>query len=372
VNIKNYHSELNHDVVFGKSNGKIIWQPRIGCWYHDKVFAGEELPSPFTGMSFHEVYRELGCSARLYEFNECFERIEDPSVEFIKKNLNETDYEITISTPVGYQKHVLRTTKNSPFPITLKWEIETEKEMKVALWREENSNWIWNQSKYEELINTIGDLGAPCMYMPRMNVQSLYIEKMGVEDGVTAIYDWTNTTEEFFDALESSHDKLIDLINSSPIDIVNYGENVHVATLSPRLFKKYHLPACQRRSEKLHSAGKFVYSHWDGDCKPLLKFAKETGLDGIEAITPVPQGDVTIEEVKTALGDDLFLFDGIPAIYFDERYSEKELINCVNKLIDLFAPKLVLGISDEISSTGNIERVRLVKDIVDDYNSSLS
>ncbi len=40
-------------------------------------------------------------------------------------------------------------------------------------------------------------------------------------------------------------------------------------------------------------------------------------LDGIEAITPQPQGDVTLEEIKEALSDDMFLLDGIPAILFD-------------------------------------------------------
>jgi hypothetical protein len=43
----------------------------------------------------------------------------------------------------------------------------------------------------------------------------------------------------------------------------------------------------------------------------------------------------------------------------------------VHKLIDLFAPNLILGISDEISSTGDIERIRLVGRIVDEYNASL-
>jgi len=40
-----------------------------------------------------------------------------------------------------------------------------------------------------------------------------------------------------------------------------------------------------------------------------------------------------------------------------------------HRLIDLFAPRLVLGISDEISSTGDIERVRVVGRIVDEYNA---
>ena len=42
------------------------------------------------------------------------------------------------------------------------------------------------------------------------------------------------------------------------------------------------------------------------------------------------------------------------------------------KVIDLFAPKLVLGISDELSSTGDIERVRVVGEIVNAYNARVA
>jgi hypothetical protein len=119
----------------------------------------------------------------------------------------------------------------------------------------------------------------------------------------------------------------------------------------------------------LHQAGKFVCSHWDGDTRPLLPYARETGLDGIEAITPWPQGDVALEEVRQALGDEMFLLDGIPAIYFDDTFSIETLESCTHRLIDLFAPKLVLGISDEISSTGDLERIRVVGEIVDRHNA---
>ena len=60
----------------------------------------------------------------------------------------------------------------------------------------------------------------------------------------------------------------------------------------------------------------------------------------IEAITPKPQGDVTLRAQ-------------------------------VRECIDLFAPHLILGISDELSSIGNIVRVRLVRDMVDEYNRNL-
>ncbi len=360
--------ELHRQVVFGQSQGKIIWQPRIGCWFEDKMFSGEGLPPPYTGMNPHQVYRSLGCSARLYEFNSCFRRQEHPAVTVTRRDINETDVETVVATPVGKQVAVHRKSFNSPHAITLKWEVETLAELKVATWREENASWYWDQEHFDGHLAACGDLGAPTMFMPRMNVQCLYIEKMGVENSVYALFEWPEQIETFFDALAENQDRLIDIINRSPIEIINFGENIHAGTLSPDLFLRYHLPDCQRRCDKLHGAGKFVCSHWDGDTRPLLPYVKETGLDGVEAITPVPQGDVTLEEVKAALGDEIFLLDGIPAIYFDDTYPVETLIECTEKLIDLFAPRLVLGISDEISSTGDIERLRVVGNIVDEYN----
>jgi len=363
--------QLHSDVAFGRSKGRIIWQPRIGCWLTDKQFAGEPFPAPFTDMDLYEIYRELDCSARLYEYNSCFRRVEHPGVTWTDESLNETDTKTVIHTPVGDQVRVLRTTTSNWHTITVKWEVETEEELKVAAWREENATWEWDQPQYDHWQETAGDLGAPTMFMPRMNVQSLYIEKMGSERGIYAIYDWPDTAAAYFRALDENADRLIDVINASPIDIVNFGENIHAGTLHPRWFRKYHLPECRRRCDRLHSAGKFVCSHWDGDVKPLLPFARETSLDGIEAITPHPQGDVTLEETREALGDDLFLLDGIPAIFFDETFSVETLAECTERIIELFAPKLILGISDEISSTGDLERIRVVGQIVDAYNASV-
>ena len=164
--------------------------------------------------------------------------------------------------------------------------------------------------------------------------------------------------------------RMIEVIKDCPLEWINFGDNVHGGVVSPRLFEKYIQPAYLRRNEALHKAGKFTFAHWDGDCKPLLKYARACGLDGIEAITPVPQGDVTIDEIKEALGEEVFLVDGIPAILFDEIYSEQTLLDTVQELIEKFAPRLILGISDEMSSTGNIERIKLVRDYVDAYNAT--
>lgn len=67
----------------------------------------------------------------------------------------------------------------------------------------------------------------------------------------------------------------------------------------------------------------------------------------------------------------MFLIDGIAAVLFDETYPVEMLVEQTKQVIELFAPKLILGISDEMSSTGNIERIRIVGDIVDEYNKKV-
>jgi len=358
------------DVVRGEAGGRIIFQPRILAWLDDKLRAGRPLPEKYKDLSLPEIYRSLGCSNRIYDFNECFISHEDPAVSVTVTEDEDGRIEETFATPVGTQRAIYKRSPNSTYLHHIKWPIADEADMKIAAWREQRRTWSWDQPKYERLCTEWAGVGAPTIYMPRTTVQMLYIDQMGVEDSIFALTDYEDTCQAYFESLTTNQDRLIEVIKSSPIEIVNFGDNLHAGTLPPYLFEKYMLAEYQRRSELLHAAGKFVHSHWDGDCKPLLPYAKDTGLDGIEAITPQPQGDVTLDEIKEALGD-MWLLDGIPAIYFDKTFSEQTLIDCTKRCIDLFAPHLILGISDEISSTGDIERVRLVGDIVDDYNASL-
>ncbi len=363
-------TQLHLDVVRGRAGGKVIWQPRVGAWVTDRLFAGEALPAPYEGLTMPEIYRALGCSNRVYDFNACFRSREDPAVRVTHNELSKTDFEVVTETPVGRQRARYRRSENNPWARPIDYPISDEAEMRVAIWREERRTWHWDQGAYERLAEEWSGLGAPTMYMPRTTVQSLYIDTMGVEAAVLALLDYPDVCEAYFAALEASAERLIEVINASPIEIVNFGDNVHAGTLSPALFEKHVLGAYQRRAELLHRGGKFVHAHWDGDCGPLLPYARETGLDGIEAITPRPQGDVTLRETKEALGD-MFLIDGIPAVYFDATYSVETLLDCARECIELFAPNLVLGISDEISSTGDIERIRLVGDLVAEYNANL-
>ncbi|MCD6546257.1 MAG: hypothetical protein J7K69_06360, partial [Thermotogae bacterium] len=90
-------------------------------------------------------------------------------------------------------------------------------------------------------------------------------------------------------------------------------------------------------------------------------------VDGFEALTPAPQGDVTIEEIKENLCD-FVLLDGIPAVYLLNHYSFDQLWNCTEKLVKLFHPRLILGISDEVPPDTEFERLKLLSEKIKELN----
>lgn len=107
-------TELHRSLIC-VSGGRIIWQPRISCLYSEKIYTGGPLPEPYQGMNIAEIYRSLGCSARLYEFYACFCRIEHTSVTFSEQQINETETQIIIETPMGKQLVINRHPNRSEY-----------------------------------------------------------------------------------------------------------------------------------------------------------------------------------------------------------------------------------------------------------------
>ena len=362
---------MNMDVV-RRNTRKVLWQPRIGCWYEDKEFLNSRLPGRFADKDLAGIYRELGVSNRVYQYTDCFRQVLDPRVRLEKIEHTPLMYEEIMHTPKGDLNIIHMRNTSNPGRYPKKWWIECEEDMEIHRWVLETSTWTWDQGKYDRICMEWGFAGAPNMWMPRTTVLSLLYNTMGTENGIFALYDYPDTVEKYFAAMNENHDRLIDIVMQSPIDIINFGDNIHSSILTPSLFQQYVMPAYQHRNDRLHKVGKYTNSHWDGNVKPLLPYAKSCGLDGIEAVTPLPQGDVTLQEVKKAFGDDLFLLDGLAALLFDDSlYPVEALVEQTRECLDLFAGQLILGISDEMPSRGDLERIEVVTRLVDDYNAQV-
>ena len=226
-----------------------------------------------------------------------------------------------------------------------------------------DEEWYWDQEAYEKSVEEVGERGAPQFFFRRSPIQGLFIEHMGFENTIYMMRDRPEVIRRYVEVATEADDKMYEVICSCPVQILNLGENIDAHMDPPPIWREYLVPYYRMRVEQLHKAGKFVHIHIDGAMKPLLPYLRDCPWDGIEAATPLPQGDVTLEELKEAMGD-MVLLDGIPAVYFLPIYPIEELKECVKRIVDLFYPRLILGISDEIPPDGDIERVRMVGEMV--------
>jgi hypothetical protein len=101
----------------------------------------------------------------------------------------------------------------------------------------------------------------------------------------------------------------------------------------------------------------------DGRLQPLLPYLQDSGFDGIEGATPQPQ-ESFFRRAKRSNGD-MILIDGIPMLLFLSGIPNRRMEAFAKKLISLFSPNLILGISDEISPQGDIEKVRFVSKLME-------
>ena len=190
---------------------------------------------------------------------------------------------------------------------------------------------------------------------------------MGLENTIYALTDHPRQTHDFLRAIDEWDDRMYETLLSSPLQILNFGENIDANVDSPGLFEEYLIPYYKKRVAQIHQRGRFCCIHMDGSLKPLLPLINEAGFDGIEAATPLPQGDVTLEELRDALGDTI-LIDGIPAILFLPNQPQATLEAFAVKVLEMFSPNLILGVSDEVPPTADINRVKAVSRIVENLH----
>lgn len=382
------------EIFKGDDPGQVVWQPRIENWYDVNKRQGT-MPEKYQGMTLLEIYDDLECSPRPYLYGrpspedlsdwEGLERAGGgycpqhvPPVWTVRLEGGNITSEQEIDgnelierwkTPKGNLTRRWRISELSIVPHVTDYPVKKVDQLKILEYILRHQKVELHYDNYELVREKMGDRAPLAINAPRAPFQMLILFYMNYQPGIIALHRHPIEVESFLKAAEEIDNRFYDMIKDSPIDIVNFPDNVDGHFDSPPLLEKYLLPHWQHRTEELRKAGKYTDVHWDGSIKPILRYTHDVGVDGFEAFTPKPQGDVTIEEMSQALSDDLILLDGVPATHFLPSASVSTLKETVDQVIEEFAPKLILGISDEIPANGDIEKVRLVSEWVNEYNS---
>ena len=79
-----------------------------------------------------------------------------------------------------------------------------------------------------------------------------------------------------------------------PLPMIDVPDNITAPVIGPKNFRKYCLPLYNEFAEMLADAGTLVYVHMDGDLKPLWKLIGESGVRGIDSLSPPPDNDTSV------------------------------------------------------------------------------
>ncbi|MFX0074735.1 MAG: uroporphyrinogen decarboxylase family protein, partial [Candidatus Hermodarchaeota archaeon] len=245
--------------------------------------------------------------------------------------------------------------------------IKSLDDIKIMRYLLENTEFFFSNENYQLANKQFGDLGVPSTYLMKSPYQKLVTELMGFTRTILFLKKYPSQVENFMIFLDLWDDEMYNQISKSPLQIVNFGENLDSNLSPPHYFEKYLLPYYEKRVKQFHQADKYCHIHMDGSLRDFLPYFEHLPFDGFEALTAEPQGDVKLEEIKDVIGNKILL-DGIPSILFLSEYDYSYLEAYTQKVLELFSPHLILGISDELSPNGDIRKIEKLKELVNQFN----
>ena len=109
---------------------------------------------------------------------------------------------------------------------------------------------------------------------------------------------------ELMELLEMMNEQMLDLfgmITKSRAVHVKLWENLCIESFGPDLFRKHHVPMYARILDILEGTGKRLQVHFDGKLQIIADDITGLLIDGIDSLTPVPEGDMSIKAARKRL-----------------------------------------------------------------------
>ncbi len=189
---------------------------------------------------------------------------------------------------------------------------------------------------------TIGASGIYAHFIPSSPVQRLLEYEMGLVNFYTLLHDQQAEMEALLEVMQTRWLESVEILaRRTPAQVIIPVENTSTTLISPALYARYSLPQIQAFVQIAHDHGKKAVLHMCGWLKNILPYLKETGLDGIHALTPPTVGDTPFELAMEALGERVTLMgilDG--TVFHDPRTTASDLSALLDRV---YTPRVRRG-----------------------------
>lgn len=273
------------------------------------------------------------------------------------------------NTPIGSIERRRIWNSNTYSWSVSRWGVESANDIRVLEYALTSRRYVPQWDNYKAWANYVGDIGV--VYIPAgySAVGQLLHYWMGIERFVYAAHDYPNTMREVVERINANNLECIDMLCSSPAEVIIMGDNFSSDVQPPHFFEEWSRDYYLEAISRLHSAGKFVAMHVDGRLKGALAMIRATGADCADAVTPAPMGDLTPDECRSEAGPELILSGGVsPELWLpntnieDFRYAVMRWLNLRKQ-----SPRLIANAGDQVPPGAEESRIALMRDLVEKY-----
>lgn len=335
----------NHEVFFDLSGFRAVEQPLVDL--HKKCSAA--------------MYVETGSHFDIYYTDDTVRS----SAWTDAQGVFHTKYETPLGTiaeervfsPESYSYHIK------------KWLVESVADLQVLQYALSRRRARPRFDRYQAWMEAAGDLGYLYTFLSYSGLGFLISRYMGVEKTILLMYDQPELFATFVRTVNEVNLNLLDDIIDGPFRVLIVGDNHDSQVQSPGVFKTYTFEYYQEIARRLHSRGKYMAVHVDGEMRGLLRLLDECGVDCIDAATPAPMFTLTPLQARQEAGDRMILSGGIPATVFGCTGSDREFVETVKRWLELRmkSPRLFLAAGDQVPIDAPWHRIEMLVDLVQQY-----
>ncbi|MBD3182138.1 hypothetical protein GF312_07595 [Candidatus Poribacteria bacterium] len=391
------HYQRMINTIAGEYTDRIPWAPRMDLWYIANRSRGT-LPSEFVRLNTVEISELLDVACHAVRADYTLPGARDLSLRGLGMD-NHPDYPFRIELkglPVKFSddgvdmKTLISTSKGEIFthlhrnpdmtkagisiPFVKSYAIENPDDIQALMRVFQHLEVIPNPEGYADFHKRIGQQGVAVASGPiAASPMHLILHELMPMDRFFYTYaDNRNILCQLASSMEEFFHKLLDVLVSSDAEVVFWGGNYDQDLTWPTFFQKEITPWLSKVSERLHSVGKYLLTHTDGENKALMPYYKDCGFDVAESVCPAPMTQCSLKEIRHGMGENITVWGGIPSVALLEgSMDEAEFDDYLDKMFSEIGSgrRLILGVSDNVPPDAKLKRFKKIKEQIEDFGS---
>jgi hypothetical protein len=199
---------------------------------------------------------------------------------------------------------------------------------------------------FQQSERAVGDNGITVGQLDRTPFQKIQIDYAGLQ---RFSYDVADERPELMELIELMTDLKLREFRAAlltPARQIKLWENLSIETMGPLWYRQYLVPIYHKIFDILDGTDTRLQVHYDGKLRIIADQVKRLPFDGLDSLTPPPEGDMTTAEAR-ACWPDKFLWLH-PTLDWYSRPLPELVANVLRMVRDAGPARYCLMISEEV------------------------